>query len=469
MQGGERDYGRMRAGDAQLAVSRVLSAAGRVLIALRHDPVSFSRAWPGASRRRRKAQVSEEKRWAAANRTTHVEALSKESERVLRAPDRSALRRYRLVGFLGAGTYGTVVSAVGRDDRFAYALKYVGYSSGSVFNAENEFEMQRKMANNNPPLAFEATAIVNPRAAASPRRLQYWLQHSRALAESPTPRLLVGALRDFFTVIVMRRMDATLDRLIALTPLDIGKAPPASLGFLLPGEGDAAVRGSAPPASDGGGSVPVGAMLQELLAAMAAARAVHADLKVNNVGCVVDGRGELSVRFIDWGKAFDADVLEGLGAPPDEANRICTLGHVLDASSLLMSVIRLGRRSSGAQQSCAEATAMVLHRYFLRVHSALRLADSFSAPVEAGAPHGPTPPASRFLGAVHDLLAPVRVDIQSSVATALDKIILGHQREESAASPPSPRARGPATLSATSPPPKDGEGEMRDHKEEIGP
>jgi len=74
------------------------------------------------------------------------------------------------------------------------------------------------------------------------------------------------------------------------------------------------------------------------------------------------------MRFIDWGKTFDMNMLISLGANEASAKRLCMKGHLYDTCTLLMSLIRLGRRTSSQLKEDTYGIAQEVYRYLSKAY-----------------------------------------------------------------------------------------------------
>ena len=331
--------------EQRITVAKLMTAAGNVLLSLDDAPSSFLRSWPGPALKRSKQLVQKEDCWREQSREVLSGSCDIDVEKVLRAPDYRCLNKFSCNGFLGAGTFGTVLSAKDKSHR-ACALKYIAYQPTSIFNAEHEYEFQTRMSELDPPLAFSVDQLINPKVASQPNRLAYWQKKSRGFFMRPTLDILPRLLRDFFSVLVMPRFDGTLDKLF----------------FCL--NDDRRID-----------SV-IGDKVLSLLRECAAQQVVHGDLKTNNVGYISHGPSvaDVDLRFTDWGKAFDFHVLVGsMHIPSLRSFAYCKDGHILDVLSLAMSCMRLTkRRANASTPTSVDGLIIRLVTYVDQLHSNLQ-------------------------------------------------------------------------------------------------
>ena len=295
-----------------LALTKVLSSVGNLLMSLRDSPNAFERVWPGSVKDEIAKNDSPE--WKRKSKRLLDSSSKVEIAQILRAPDKKALKELNCCDFLGAGTFGTVISA--RDnEKQKFALKYIAFQPFSIFNARHEFDFHSKMCSLDPPLGFSVHGLLNRTVAETPNHLGYWKTNAPIFLNKPRFGRLSKIIKDFFSVLVMHQFDGSLDKLLTI-------AQPHEIRI-------------------------ISEKVIQLLQNSASKMVVHHDLKTNNLG--YERRGEdLDIRMTDWGKAFDFDVLRQMRMNERVSVLICKYGHLHDVISLLLSCMRTFRRNSDA-------------------------------------------------------------------------------------------------------------------------
>ena len=209
--------------------------------------------------------------------------LSKEDAELL-------LERMDCVSFLGGGTFGAVFETTSGG-----VVKFIPrrQSNGKLpCNATQEFKMHKRFARRG--LTFPPHSL---------RHFQLNTQEGITEDESDDARSWVG-----LDAIFMPKVSSTLDKMLRD-------------GAMLKTESQA---------------VSLGASLAGILGDALSAGMVHHDAKCNNVGVSEDG----SVRFIDFGRAFDERTLRNIGLSDKKTKKVLRIGAALDAWRLLNSVAR---------------------------------------------------------------------------------------------------------------------------------
>ena len=214
---------------------------------------------------------------------------------------RLLLEKLRCVAFLGGGTFGAVFeTASGQAVKLIPQRKSQGLLPTG---AHQEFLMQKAFARHG--------------LASRPSAFQQF-QCSEAV-EGPDAPAEVGALS-------MPKISWTLDRRLQAGSL----SPSVAANF--------------------------GARLVRLLAVARGAGLVHNDAKCNNISVSSD---TADVRFIDFGRAFDAHDLQSLGVGVESATKAVCLGTALDAWRLQESLSRLLDRAPEVQWSAQQKAAVL--------------------------------------------------------------------------------------------------------------
>jgi len=236
------------------------------------------------------------------------------------------LEKMDCVFFLGGGTFGAAF-----ETRSGTVVKFIPQRKPKghlPFNATQEFKMHRRFARHD--LGWR------------PHRLR----HFRSIVEEE-----VGVDDDHSSlgldIICMPKVSSTLDKMLQSKSMQMNESKAIDLGL----------------------------SLVNLINKALALGMVHHDAKCNNIGISEDG----SIRFIDFGRAFDVATLKELGISRKRSEKVLRLAAAVDAWRFQDSVNRLILRELD-DDSCSRLRHLIVDP--LRTLSLKLLTEQKSIPVE---------------------------------------------------------------------------------------
>lgn len=318
-----------------LALQHILQSLMHVIFVIRDNPNIHDKYWATMSIIKSDISKRLELYWNEKQKTKDIEHFVTHFAEIVESVDRKQLKKMAWSSLLGAGTFGTVLSA-SSPQNCCVAVKFIMFQANSLFNAQHEYEMQKTASLFGTPLAFPCYALLNPSATTTPRHSKYWARCAATLHMGLTHKQICKALHDLCSVIVMDRVDGTMDKMLLQT--------------VTTGLGGCLVR-----------------TLQSALKHLF----VHGDLKMNNIGYREGREKALDVRFIDFGKSFCMDTLHGIGIGHDKAATMCQQGHLYDISSLLESFLKAAAKGTAGSDGCCEIGELIMG-YYVHAHTRIR-------------------------------------------------------------------------------------------------
>ena len=259
--------------------------------------------------------------WSMKVKPETWDKLGKNLNEILCRPSQKILSQFTISDLIGSGTFGIVVEAYRKNKDLQtsqVALKFISLNLEKITAARNEYDLQSFASKANPSVGFEVFQILNDLSAFQKNVFDFWKANGWKFIDTPHSQILRRGIRDFFSVLVMQKVQGTLDKLFSREEIFVNMEDWEKISETV----------------------------VTLLRNCNRHKIVHFDAKANNVGYTIcDASDTFCVKFIDWGKSFNDESLKRLRIPSHKRDALIQYGHKHDCISLYMSCLRNQQRN----------------------------------------------------------------------------------------------------------------------------